>query len=71
MLNANYGLELTEEEVLEIGKKVLQEEKKFNHATGITESHNKLPEFFLEEPLPPTDLIFDLPEEELKGIFDF
>lgn len=71
MLNAEYGLELTEEEVLEIGKKVLQEEKKFNRAAGITESDNKLPEFFLEEPLPPTDLIFDLPEEELKGIFDF
>ena len=71
MLNAKYGLELTEEEVLEIGKKVLEEEKKFNHAAGITESHNKLPEFFLEEPLPPTNSIFDIPEGDFKAIHDF
>lgn len=67
MLNARYGLELTEKDVLEIGRAVLEEEVKFNRAAGITESHNKLPEFFLEEPLPPTDYIFDLPEEELKN----
>ena len=70
-LNARYGLHLTEEDVLEMGKAVLREEIKFNRAAGITEAHNTLPEFFFSESLPPTNFIFDLPEEEVKGIFNF
>jgi aldehyde:ferredoxin oxidoreductase len=64
MLNAMHGLELTEDDVVKIGRNVLEEEVKFNRAAGITESHNKLPEFFLKEPLPPTGYVFDIVEKD-------
>jgi aldehyde:ferredoxin oxidoreductase len=69
LLNALYGLELTEKDVLEIGKAVLLEESKFNQAAGISEAHNRLPEFFLEETLPPLNATFDLSEKEVRDIF--
>ncbi|GAG75973.1 unnamed protein product, partial [marine sediment metagenome] len=64
MLNAMHGLELTEDDVVKIGRNVIEEEVKFNRAAGITESHNKLPEFFLKEPLPPTGYVFDVVEKD-------
>jgi aldehyde:ferredoxin oxidoreductase len=70
MLNACYGLQLSEDDVWEMGKAVLREEVEFNRAAGITEAYNKLPEFFFSESLPPTDFIFDLPEKEVQEIFN-
>jgi aldehyde:ferredoxin oxidoreductase len=70
MLNSLYGLELTEKDVLEIGRAVLKEEEEFNRAAGITEAHNRLPEFFLEEVLPPNNATFDLSEKQLSEIFN-
>lgn len=70
MLNGLYGLELTEKDVLEIGRAVLKEEEEFNRAAGITEAHNRLPEFFLEEVLPPNNATFDLSEKQLSEIFN-
>gem|GEM_PF-4897896 len=29
-----------------------------------------MPEFMREEPLPPHNAVFDIPQEELEGIWD-
>jgi aldehyde:ferredoxin oxidoreductase len=70
MLHAQYGVMLKEDEVLKIGKRVLAEEKGFNQLAGINEYHNTLPEFFYEEPLPPTNAVFNLPKKDIREIYE-
>jgi len=68
LLNAQYGLELTDQDVIDIGRNVLEEEKRFNREAGITEAHNRLPEFFFEETLPPLNASLGITPEQLKEV---
>ena len=45
---------------------VLKTELDFNKRAGFTELEDKLPEFFYNESLPPTNEVFDVPEKEIK-----
>ena len=49
---------------------VLRTEIDFNTRAGFTELDDRLPEFFYTEPLPPSDEVFDVPEEEIKKVFN-
>lgn len=71
MLNAKYGLSLTADDVTALGQKVLQIERDFNARAGFTAADDRLPEFFREEKLPPHDVVFDIPDEELDTVFNF
>jgi aldehyde:ferredoxin oxidoreductase len=71
MLNAKYGLSLTGDDVTALGQKVLQIERDFNARAGFTAADDRLPEFFRQEKLPPHDVIFDIPDEELDTVFNF
>jgi aldehyde:ferredoxin oxidoreductase len=52
LLNAFYGWSLTADDVAEFGKSILTNERDFNKRAGFTPEHDRLPEFFKEEPLP-------------------
>jgi aldehyde:ferredoxin oxidoreductase len=70
MLNAQYGWNLTLDDVTEYGKQILRTEKEFNQAAGFTSSNDRLPAFFTEEPLPPHNVVFDVTNEELDQVYD-
>lgn len=54
-----------------LGQEVLRTELAFNRAAGFTSAHDRLPDFFRSEKLPPFDLTFDVPQEEMEGVFEF
>lgn len=69
MINAFYGLNLSAEDVVELGKKVLTMERDFNARAGFTAQHDRLPDFFKKEPVAPHNVTFDVPDEELDQVF--
>ena len=69
MLNAAYGTQLEPTHLADLGRQVLELEQRFNHQAGLTEATDRLPEFFAREPLPPYDVVFDVPQEELAGLW--
>jgi aldehyde:ferredoxin oxidoreductase len=70
MVNAKYGLSLTGEDIFALGRKILKMEKDFNTGAGFTSVHDRLPEFFMEEELPPHNTVFDIPDQELDRVME-
>lgn len=70
-INAMYGLELTGNDVVELGKKVLRMERQFNEQAGFTKAHDRLPRYFSREPLTPHNVVFDVSDKELDSVFNF
>lgn len=64
-----YGGNFSSEKLIQMGKQVILDECRFNHKAGLGPAHNRLPEFMLEEPLPETNEVFDVPQAELDAIF--
>ena len=71
MINAQYGLSLTGDDVTELGKSVLRNERAFNKAAGFTNAHDRLPEFFEYEPCAPHNAVWDFTPEEIDEVFNF
>jgi aldehyde:ferredoxin oxidoreductase len=71
LLNSFYGLNLDGEGMMELGKRVLSMERDFNIRAGFTSKHDRLPEFFYKEPLPPHNLTFLVKDEELDTLFNW
>jgi aldehyde:ferredoxin oxidoreductase len=69
MLNAAYGTDLEPSWVAELGRQVIDIEREFNRRAGLTAATDRLPRFFVEEPLPPHGEVFDVPGEELDSIW--
>jgi aldehyde:ferredoxin oxidoreductase len=70
LLDAQYGLKLTEDEIVNLGKQTLRDELKFNAAAGFNTIHEPLPSFVRTESLPPKGKVFGVPQAELDAIFD-
>ncbi len=71
MINARYGWNMSLDDLMEYGKEVLRAERHFNRAAGFTNADDRLPEFFEREPLPPHNVVFDVPAEELDKVHNF
>jgi len=71
ILNAQFGSNVSFEDLLEMGKAVLKEERTFNEKAGLTKAADRLPEFFKEDPLPPSGLVFDVSDSEIDSFWDF
>ncbi len=71
MINAQYGINLTSEDVDKLGESVLKVERKFNKAAGFTNAHDRLPEFFEYEPCPPHNAVWDFTPEEIDQVYNF
>ena len=52
LINAATGYNFTAEEILSIGERIWNLERKFNLNAGISPAEDKLPDRFLNEPLP-------------------
>jgi aldehyde:ferredoxin oxidoreductase len=69
IVNYRAGSSYDKDSIWELGIKTLKLEREFNVKAGVSPAHDKLPEYLYEEPLSPTNAVFDLTEEEmLKSI---
>jgi len=71
MINAFYGLELNADGVTELGKSVLKNERDFNIKAGFTSKHDRLPEYFKKEALPPHNITFQVKDEDLDQVYNW
>ena len=71
MINAFYGLSLGADDVTELGKSILTNEREFNLAAGFTAKHDRLPDYFKKEKLPPHDITFQVKDEDLDEVFNW
>ena len=71
MLNAKFGWSLTGDDVTSLGKRVLTTEVDFNRRAGIGEALDRLPDFFMDEKLPPHETTFDFTDKELQETLNF
>lgn len=71
LLNACYGLNLTGDDVVALGKSILKNERDFNMQAGLTAAHDRLPEFFKKEQLPPHNATFKVKDEDLDTVFNW
>jgi aldehyde:ferredoxin oxidoreductase len=53
-----------------MGRKCLEMERDFNRLAGVPDERCDVPEFMRTEPLPPFNTVFDVPREEMRGIWD-
>src|SRR5208283_5016445 len=65
LINAFYGLNMTADDVVALGKQVLKTERDFNARAGFTNAQDRLPRFFSTEKLAPHNVVFTVPDEEL------
>ncbi|MGD2077136.1 MAG: aldehyde ferredoxin oxidoreductase C-terminal domain-containing protein [Chloroflexota bacterium] len=70
LINARYGWDVGPDYLRELGRASILMEREFNRAAGFSEKDDRIPEWMTLEPLPPTDSVFDVPDQELDAIFD-
>ncbi|MHC4357084.1 MAG: aldehyde ferredoxin oxidoreductase C-terminal domain-containing protein, partial [Planctomycetota bacterium] len=70
LLNVRYGLSLTADDVVDVGRDTLRDEMKFNAEAGFVDANDPDPEFIRVEPVPPMDMVFGVPAEEMAKIWD-
>jgi aldehyde:ferredoxin oxidoreductase len=70
LVNALLGTDLSVDQVWGVmGVDTVRNEREFNVRAGLSPAHDKLPEYVYVEPLPPTNAVFDISEQEmLKAI---
>jgi len=66
--NGVLGTQWTMDDVGKIGEKIINMERTFNKAAGFTEAHDRLPEFMRHESLPPHNVVWDVPDEQLDKV---
>ncbi len=71
MLNAFYGTNLTGDDVVALGKRVLSAERDFNRRAGFTAADDRLPRFFYTDPVAPHNQTFGMKDEELDAVFNW
>jgi aldehyde:ferredoxin oxidoreductase len=70
MINGIYGWGWTLADYDRFNRNVLRTELEFNRQAGITKNDYKIPEYMREEPLPPHNAVFDVPDSDLETLFD-
>ena len=66
-MNDAFDLDVTPDEVRELGREALRLEDEFNRAAGFKEADDELPAFFHSEPLPPTNRSARLQANEVNA----
>ena len=66
-MNDAFDLDVTPDEVRELGREALRLEDQFNRAAGFKEADDELPAFFHSEPLPPTNRSARLQANEVNS----
>jgi aldehyde:ferredoxin oxidoreductase len=71
LINTRYGWEMGEDFLQVLGRESLKLEREFNRRAGFTSAHDRLPEWMTRTPIPPTNAVFDVPDEDLDGVFNW
>jgi len=71
LLNSFYGLSLTGDDVVALGKKILSAERDFNARAGFSPVDDRLPRFFEQEKLAPHQVTFEVKHAELDNLFNW
>lgn len=71
LLKTFSGQILTADDFTALGKSVLKKERDFNTRAGFTSKHDRLPEYFKKEALPPHNITFKVEDEELDQVFNW
>jgi aldehyde:ferredoxin oxidoreductase len=71
VINGMYDLNLTGDDVVALGKKILSMEREFNQKAGFTAADDRLPRYFRREKLAPHDVVFDVSDEQLDTVFNW
>lgn len=69
LINGIYGWGWTKEDADRAHREVLRTELEFNRRAGFTSADYRIPEYMREEPLPPHNAVFDVPDAELDVVF--
>lgn len=69
-INAAVGTHLAPTFFQEIGRECLRLEREFNIAAGFTEADDNLPDFFYDEPLPPSQQAARFHASDVHEIYD-
>ena len=70
-MNTVLGTEWTADDVYAQGLEWLKRERMFNEAAGFTKEDDRIPEFMLEEKLPPHNTTWDVSEAVLDSVHDY
>jgi aldehyde:ferredoxin oxidoreductase len=70
MVNGRYGWGWTIDDYNKFNRDVLRTELEFNRRAGLTSADYRIPEFMREEPLPPHNTTFDVPDSDLDTVFE-
>jgi aldehyde:ferredoxin oxidoreductase len=69
LMNARYGLRLTPEDIMEIGKQTLRDQLAFNEKAEFSKMDSKGAAFVREEAITPTGQVFDVDDAEIENIW--
>lgn len=69
LIAARYGEGLTEADLRRQAMATIRQEVGFNRRAGLGPETDRLPEWMCQQPLPPHQAVFDIPAEELDGIW--
>jgi aldehyde:ferredoxin oxidoreductase len=71
LLSARYGWDDLPDNILqELGKETIKMEREFNRRAGFTKEDDRIPKWMMREPIPETNAVFDVKEDDLDHIFD-
>ncbi len=70
LLNACYDLEITEEDIINIGRDCLRDEIEFNKGAEFSTMHGDFPSFIRTEVLPPMGMVFGVEQADMDKIWD-
>ncbi|RJQ82223.1 MAG: aldehyde ferredoxin oxidoreductase, partial [Desulfobacteraceae bacterium] len=71
LIGAFAGMNMTGNDFVKLGQTVLAQERTFNAAAGLTAAHDRLPDYFKNEPLAPHKITFQVGDKELDQVFNF
>jgi aldehyde:ferredoxin oxidoreductase len=71
LLNSRYDWNIDADILQVLGRESLKLEREFNRRAGFTNADDRLPEWMTREPLPPHNVVFDVSEEDLDGVFNW
>jgi aldehyde:ferredoxin oxidoreductase len=71
LLNARYGWDCDKDVLQVLGRATLKIEREFNLRAGFTSADDRLPEYMMTEMLPPTNAVFDVPDQDLDNLFNW
>jgi aldehyde:ferredoxin oxidoreductase len=71
LLNGRYGWSVGDGILQELGRQTLTWERTFNRLAGFGPEDDRIPEWMTTEPLPPHNSVFNVPNEDLDGIFEW